>query len=313
MNSTASQAPVSQVSRGGSLTNRIAALLADIKIAHTVFALPFALLSAHIAFISTGGYRWQTLMAILICMVTARTAAMSFNRYLDRNIDAVNPRTSGRSIPKGRVRPSDAVLIVIFCSVIFIAACAYLGSWPLGLSVPTLAFLLGYSFTKRFTVLTHLWLGVALAISPMGAWLAITGNWNWLPVILSLAVAFWVTGFDIIYSLQDLEFDRKNCVFSIPMKFGPSRGLLITRILHVLSWMCMVYFGYAASIGWPWFAATAMVGIILVIEHSMVRPDDLSRVGFAFFTMNGIISILLYVSTLASSVLGTLNVHGGVQ
>jgi 4-hydroxybenzoate polyprenyltransferase len=290
---------------------RIGAVLADIKIAHTIFALPFALLSAHLAFIYIGGYRISTLLLILLCMVTARTAAMSFNRYLDRDIDIKNPRTRNRSIPGGRAKPSDALYVVIICCVIFVFACWILGPLPFWLSFVTIAFLLSYSAMKRLTILTHLWLGLALAISPTGAWIAITGQWSWIPTILSLSVMCWVAGFDIIYSLQDIEFDRDHRVFSIPAKFGIVNSLRITRFLHLVSWLALLWFGMVAGIGIPWWIAVGLVGTLLVAEHAMVRPDDLSRVGIAFFTVNGVISILLYISTLASSFLGLLNFPGG--
>lgn len=290
----------------GSTWRRIAAVFGDIKFAHTVFALPFALLSAHLAFISIGGYRWDILLGILVCMVTARTAAMSFNRYLDRGLDAVNPRTSGRSLPSGRARPADVLAVVIGCSIIFIAACWYLGPWPLALSVPTLAFLLSYSASKRFTVLTHLWLGVALAIAPTGAWIAVTGGWSFLPILLSSAVACWVAGFDVIYALQDTEFDREHLIFSAPATMGVANALWWARGLHFLSFLALAGFGVWAGIGWPYWTALGLVGVLLLVEHSLVRHDDFSRVGIAFFTVNGVISIMLYLSVLVASLVGDL-------
>jgi 4-hydroxybenzoate polyprenyltransferase len=279
----------------------IAAILGDIKFAHTVFALPFALASAHLAFLSTGGYRLDKLLLILVCMVTARTAAMSFNRYIDRDLDSKNPRTLARSIPSGRARPSDALLVVAICSIIFIGACYFLGLWLLALSIPTLAFILGYSAVKRFTALTHLWLGASLAIAPTGAWIAITGGWSLIPVVLSLAVVFWVAGFDVLYALPDIEFDRSHRVFSIPNSVGIKGALRIARALHLVSFAMLIIFGRAAGIGWPYWATLVLVGIVLSVEHLMVRMDDLSRVGVAFFTMNGIVSILIYCGVLIST------------
>jgi 4-hydroxybenzoate polyprenyltransferase len=290
---------------------RVAAVLGDIKIAHTMFALPFALLSAHLAFVWIGGYRWDTLVAILICMVTARTAAMSFNRYLDRDLDATNPRTRARSLPSGRARPVDALAVVIGCSVIFVAACWYLGPWPLGLSVPTLAFLLTYSISKRFTVMTHLWLGAALAIAPTGAWIAVTGGWSALPLLLSFAVACWVAGFDVIYALQDVDFDRVHRVLSAPATMGIPKALWSARTLHLLSFLALASFGVWAGIGWPYWLALSLVAALLVVEHSLVRADDFSRVGIAFFTVNGVISIVLYLSVLAATMAGALRLPGG--
>jgi len=291
--------------------SRISAVLGDIKIAHTVFALPFALLTTHIAFMESGGYRINTLLGILACMVAARTAAMSFNRYLDRDMDARNPRTSSRSIPSGRARPLDALVITILCSLVFIAVCAYLGKLPMILSVPTIVFLLGYSWSKRFTWLTHIWLGASLAIAPTGAWMAVTGAWSWLPVILSMAVLFWVAGFDVIYSLQDLEFDRDNRVFSIPASVGERGGLFAARILHLLSFAALIGFGLAGQkslggdyFGLFWWVALIFTGVLLLIEHSLVKPGDHSRLGIAFFTLNGAISILLYLSVLVSGLWG---------
>ncbi len=290
---------------------RIGAVLGDIKIAHTVFALPFALLSAHLAFVVTGGYRLHTLIAILVCMVTARTAAMSFNRYFDRDIDSINPRTAHRSIPAGRARPTDALLVVIACSVVFIATCWYLGPLPLILSVPTLAFILIYSAGKRYTTWTHLWLGSALAIAPTGSWIAVTGAWSWLPVVLSVAVVFWVAGFDVIYALQDISFDREHRVFSIPALKGPATALWIARFMHLVSFCALAAFGWLAMIGWPYWTALGLVFVLLVVEHAIVSPDDYSRVGIAFFTMNGVISILLYLSVLVASLVGSLRIEEG--
>jgi len=287
------------------LIRRIAAVLGDIKFAHTLFALPFALLSAHLAFLSKSGYRWDTLIVILICMVTARTAAMSFNRYIDRDLDEKNIRTQHRSIPGGRARPMDALLVVIICSVIFFLACLYLGFWPSVLGIPTLAYILVYSAVKRYSTLTHLWLGGALAIAPMGAWLAVTGEWSWYPIPLCFGVLFWVAGFDIIYAMQDIEFDRKQRVFSIPARFGGVKGLMVARIFHVLSFLGFVYFGYIVEINIAYWIALGLVGILLITEHAMVKPGDLSRVGVAFFTMNGIISIVLYLSVLLGTFIGS--------
>ncbi len=308
--------PSQDISR--SVGSRMIAVLGDIKIAHTVFALPFALLAAHFAFVETGGYRTFTLLIILFCMLTARTAAMSFNRWLDRDLDAANPRTQNRSIPSGRARPVDALAITILCSILFIIACWFLGPLPLALGVPTIAFLLTYSWSKRFTALTHLWLGAALAIAPTGAWIAVTGSWSWTPVPLSFAVMFWVAGFDIIYSLQDIEFDRAKGVRSIPAMIGTTGALWIARGMHIMSFAAFAAFGYLGMagisgwlvFGWPYWAALGIVGFLLIIEHSIVKPDDRSRIGIAFFTMNGVISILLYLSVIISTVIGSLYRQG---
>ncbi|HDS29679.1 MAG TPA: 4-hydroxybenzoate octaprenyltransferase [Firmicutes bacterium] len=283
---------------------RIAAVFGDIKFAHTVFALPFALLSAHLAFLSIGGYRIDKLIAILICMVTARTAAMSFNRYIDRDLDSINPRTVDRSIPSGRATPSDTISVVIVCCLIFIAACWYLGILPLILSLPTIAFILSYSASKRFTWLTHLWLGTALAIAPMGAWIAVTGGWSWEIAVLCFAVVCWVSGFDIIYSLQDIDFDKNHRVFSIPATMGTGNALIFSRTVHSAGFLSFAVFGWLVGFNYPYWVALALVGIVLIAEHSMVRKDDFSRVGVAFFTMNGIISVVLYLSVLVSSASG---------
>lgn len=292
--------------------NRIFAVLGDIKIAHTVFALPFALLAAHLAFMKIGGYRIDTLIAILVCMFTARTAAMSFNRYIDKDIDGVNPRTSGRSIPSGRARPIDALAVVIVCSLIFLAACWYLGKLPFILSIPTLIVILGYSTAKRYTSMTHLWLGLSLSIAPTGAWIAVTGTWSWLPVILSVAVIFWVAAFDIIYSLQDVDFDRENRIFSVPALIGEPGAMWVARGMHLVSWIAMAVFGLIAGLGWPYIAAVILIGILLVVEHAIAAPGDFRKIGIAFFTMNGIISIVLYLSVLIASMLGTIHMPEGI-
>ena len=312
-NLTVEKRAVSKVTKLGEALNvhplrRISAILADIQLPHSVFALPFALTSAHIAFISIGGYRWDKLLAILVCMVTARTAAMTFNRYLDRDIDSINPRTMKRAIPSKRALASDALWVVGICSLIFILACWYLGPLPFGLSLPTLAFLLGYSASKRFTAFTHGWLGAALGIAPAGAWIAVTGELVFSPIVLSLAVLLWVAGFDIIYSLQDIEFDKAYRIFSAPVSAGPKGALYLARAMHLASLVVFWWFGKLAGLGWFYWIVLLVISVLLVIEHSLVKLDDLSKVGIAFFTMNGIISVLFYLGVLITTYFQPLSV-----
>ena len=273
--------------------------LSLIKFSHTIFALPFALVGFFLAVrrVEWSSFPWEILLYVLGCMVFARTAAMAFNRYLDRDIDAQNERTAVREIPAGVISPQRALLFVILNCVAFVI-CAYLIN-PLCfyLSPVALLVILGYSYTKRFTWLCHFVLGLGLALAPVGAWLAVTAQFAWLPALYGLAVLFWVSGFDIIYSLQDEAFDREMRLFSVPVRLGRVRSLRLARVLHVICATLMVIAlnivlqDYPA-VGWLGIIATAAFLLLLANQHRLVTPTDLSRVNLAFFTTNGIASVV---------------------
>ncbi|MBK6404250.1 MAG: UbiA family prenyltransferase [Holophagales bacterium] len=267
--------------------------LSLVVFAHTVFALPFALLSAVLA--ANGVPHGRTLLWILVAMVGARSAAMSFNRIVDRHIDARNPRTARREIPAGVVSPAAAALFCAGSAALFVLAAAQLNRLCLVLSPVALAIVLGYSYAKRVTSFAHLLLGLALAIAPVGAWVAVTGAFALPPVLLGFAVLFWVAGFDVIYSLQDEEFDRAEGLRSIPARFGAARALQIARLFHGTTLVLLYAVFLAVSGGWLFGAAVVVAGLFLVRQHRLVSPGDLSRVNAAFFTANGWLSVAVFV------------------
>lgn len=267
--------------------------LSLVVFAHTVFALPFALLSAVLAANGVPGGR--SLLWILVAMVGARSAAMSFNRIVDRHIDAKNPRTARREIPAGVVSPAAAALFCAGSAALFVLAAAQLNRICLVLSPVALAIVLGYSYAKRATSFAHLFLGLALAIAPVGAWLAVTGAFALPPLLLGFAVLFWVAGFDVIYSLQDEEFDRAEGLRSIPARFGAARALQIARLFHGATLVLLYAVFLAVSGGWLFGAAVVVAGLFLVRQHRLVSPGDLSRVNAAFFTANGWLSVAVFV------------------
>lgn len=280
---------------------RLVDILGMIKFSHTLFALPFALLGAALA--ARDGSTWisrpQDWLGILLCMATARSAAMAFNRIVDRDQDAQNPRTAMRHLPSGQLSVGSVVVFTIVCSILFVASTLLFlpNRWPLWLSLPVLAWLLGYSLSKRFTSLAHFWLGSALMLAPCAAWIAIRGQLDWPPVWLGLAVLLWVAGFDIIYACQDADFDRQAGLRSIPARLGVSKALRLAAICHALMVVALVALGlsYAPPLGWLYFSGVGLVTLLLIYEHALVRPDDLSRVNTAFFQVNVIISLGLMV------------------
>lgn len=267
--------------------------LSLVVFAHTVFALPFALLSAVLA--AGGVPELRTLGWILAAMVGARSAAMSFNRIVDRHIDSRNPRTARREIPAGVVSPLAAGLFCAASAALLVVAAAQLNRLCLSLSPVALAIVLGYSFAKRVTAAAHLLLGLALAIAPVGAWVAVTGAFALPPVLLGFAVLFWVAGFDVIYSLQDEEFDRTEGLRSIPARFGAARALRIARLFHGATLVLLYAVFLAVDGGWLFGAAVVVAGAFLVRQHRLVSPADLSRVNAAFFTANGWLSVAVFV------------------
>ena len=267
--------------------------LSLVTFAHTVFALPFALLSAFLA--ARGVPPLPTLALILVAMVGARSAAMAFNRIVDRRIDAANPRTQARDIPAGRVSVLEASVFCAVSALVFVAAAWRLNPLCLALSPVALLVVLGYSYAKRVTALSHVGLGLGLAIAPVGAWIAVTGAFALPPVVLGLSVLFWVAGFDVIYSLQDEAFDRAEGLFSLPARLGPRRALHVSTFFHALA-LALLYGVFLLVDGGPLFGAgVVLAGVFLVRQHVLVKPGDLSRVDGAFFTANGWLSVAVFV------------------
>jgi 4-hydroxybenzoate polyprenyltransferase len=283
--------------------------LSLIKFSHTIFAMPFAMIGFFLAATGSTGYfglltqdyRLVILKFLLViaCMVFARSAAMAFNRYLDRQFDAKNPRTAIREIPAGIISADRALWFTIANAVLFIAATYFINPLCFYLSPVALLVVLGYSYTKRFTALCHLVLGLGLSLAPIGAYLAVTGYFDWLPVLFSFAVIFWVSGFDIIYALQDEEFDRTNQLHSIPAALGKEKALRVSELLHLLSTTSVVLAGLEGHFGaWYWIGVLVFTGM-LIYQHSIVKPNDLSRVNLAFMTANGIASVVFALFVIA--------------
>ena len=282
--------------------------LSLIKFSHTIFALPFALLGLFLGFFQTGKFvpDWIILIKVLACMVFARSAAMAFNRYVDRDIDRTNPRTAMREIPAGKIRPTQALFFVVLNVLLFIATTYWINRICFYLSPIALIVVLGYSYTKRFTFLCHLILGLGLSLAPIGAYLAVTGVFALVPVLYSLSVLCWVSGFDIIYALQDERFDAEHKLKSIPVQFGAKTSLRISSALHFICAILIIYAsfltkGYLGQLFWlHWIGVFIFVGL-LIYQHTLVKADKLDKVNLAFFTTNGIASILFgifYISDL---------------
>jgi 4-hydroxybenzoate polyprenyltransferase len=282
------------------MLNRLRLLLGMIRFSHTIFALPFALSSAVLAWKSKHSFAWLDLLGILLCMVCARSTAMAVNRLADRSIDAANPRTAGRHLPSGQLSVATVVTFTLICAAGFFASTLLFlpNPWPLYLSVPVLAFVCAYSYTKRFTSLAHFWLGASLLLAPVGAWIAIRGfEGIEIAVVLGLAVLFWVAGFDVFYACQDVDFDRKAGLFSVPARIGVPASLKMALACHLVMLVLLVLLWWIAGdlLGYVYLTGVAAVAVLLIYEHWLVRPDDLSRVNQAFFQVNGVISIGLFV------------------
>lgn len=290
--------------------------LSLVKFSHTIFALPFAMIgfflgikknAAAVSLNKTSGWgldvtNWEDwkliafkLLLVLVCMVTARSAAMAFNRYLDRNFDAQNPRTAIREIPRGIISPNSALRFVILNCLIFTIACLFINLLCFFLAPVALFVILFYSFTKRFTPLCHLVLGLGLSLAPIGAFLAVTAHFELLPLLFSFSVLFWVSGFDIIYALQDIDFDQSQKLYSIPSVLGAKRALRVSEILHLLSAAAVIAAGFYGGFNWLYWIATSVFVGMLIYQHSIVKPSDLSKVNIAFMTANGIASVVFGV------------------
>ena len=276
--------------------DRLAAILRDIKVEHTVFALPFAFMGAALAERSFPTAAKTAL--ILLAMVGARSAAMAFNRLVDASLDAKNPRTKTRALPSGAVKKREVALFVAVSVALFLLAARLLNPLSFRLAPIALLVILGYSFTKRFTRLTHLFLGLSLGLTPAAGYIAVKGSIAAAPVVLGAGVIFWVAGFDIIYACLDYDFDRKTGVHSIPGCIGVGPGLRVAALFHGLATLLFLATGIVASLGLAYYLGVGIVALCLLYEHSIVSPKDLGRVNTAFFTVNGVVSLVLFASTL---------------
>ncbi|MDB5277709.1 MAG: 4-hydroxybenzoate octaprenyltransferase [Ferruginibacter sp.] len=291
--------------------------LSLVKFSHTIFAMPFAIIGfflgaywSPIRIAESNAIRTRSswsiyitppyliFVLVILCMIFARSAAMAFNRYLDRNFDAKNPRTAIREIPAGIISKESALRFVIINCLLFVTATFFINRVCFLLAPVALFVILFYSYTKRFTPLCHLVLGVGLSLAPIGAYLAVTGVFALLPIIFSMAVIFWVSGFDIIYSLQDVEFDQSQKLFSMPAWLGKSKALRVSEMLHVLSAACVIFAGIYGDFGWWYWIGIAVFCGMLFYQHSVVKPNDLSKVNLAFMTANGIASVVFAVFVL---------------
>ena len=266
--------------------------LSLIKFSHTIFAMPFALIGF---FLATQKYifEWITLVYVVLCMIFARSAAMAFNRYIDRDIDRNNPRTAEtREIPNGTITARNALIFVIINSLLFIGTTYLINPLCLTLSPVALLVILGYSYTKRFTALCHLILGLGLALAPIGAYLAVSGKFEILPILFSFVVLFWVSGFDIIYSLQDEKFDKTQKLHSIPVLLGRKNALSLSKFLHLISISALTFAGTMGEFGkWYWIGLSVFTAL-LIYQHTLVKENDLSNINLAFFTTNGFASVI---------------------
>ena len=304
--------------------SKVKSYLSLIKFSHTIFAMPFALIGFAIGLVySKGNYKgnftdyqrmkkvfgWSDdeimihyfllFVLVILCMVFARSAAMAFNRYLDRKFDAKNPRTAIREIPSGILKENNVLMFTIVSCILFIACCFFINKLCFYLSPVALAVVLGYSYTKRFTPFCHLILGLGLSLAPIGAYLAVTGQFALLPILFSLAVLFWVSGFDIIYALQDVEFDKSQKLYSIPAWLGKAKALRVSEFLHLLSAAAIVFAGWYGNFGWLYWIGSAVFVVMLGYQHSIVKPNDLRKVNLAFMTANGIASIVFAIFVIA--------------
>lgn len=304
--------------------------LSLIKFSHTIFAMPFALIGFFLGITqpqykqwnlnSTIGwskppavpYSWQEVIIrfvlVLLCMVFARSAAMAFNRWLDKNFDALNPRTAIREIPSGIISSRNALLFTVLSSIAFIICTYFINSICFYLSPIALFVILFYSYTKRFTPLCHLVLGLGLSLAPIGAYLAVTGKFDLLPVLFSFTVLFWVSGFDIIYALQDEEFDKANNLYSIPAALGKAKALRVSEILHLLSLASVITAGFYGHFTWLYWIGVVIFGGMLIYQHSIVKPNDLSKVNIAFMTSNGIASVIFSIFVLLDLLITKLKI-----
>ncbi len=291
-----------QTFTGESLFARYASF---VKLPHTVFALPFALLGV-VAASWRYGVTWRVVGLVVLAFTAARFVAMGFNRIADRDFDARNPRTQARELPSGRLSPAQAWGSVGLAALVFLWSARALNPLCFALSPLALLWVLAYSYTKRFTDWSHLWLGASLAIAPAGGYLAVAGAWSepwWLLPVIALAVASWVAGFDVFYALQDEAFDRAFGLRSAVVRFGAAGSILLAKVLHGVAILALLAFGAGAGLGWPYFAGVAVGTAIIAWEHQLVKPGDLTRLDAAFFTANGIVAIVVFLGALGDRIL----------
>jgi 4-hydroxybenzoate polyprenyltransferase len=287
------------------LTTGISRYLSLIKFSHTIFAMPFAMTGFFLASTQKEyGFSFRLLILVVLCMIFARSAAMAFNRYIDRRYDSLNPRTSVREIPAGLISHRAALWFVILSSALFIASAALINRLTLYLAPVALLVVLGYSLTKRFTALCHFILGLGLSLAPIGAYISVTGRFDILPLIYSAIVLTWVGGFDIIYALQDDEFDRIQKLFSLPSRMGRKIALRLSEISHIATVALVVTAGFNGGGGYLFWIGAAVFSLMLLTQHLLVKPDDLTRVTLAFATTNGIASILFSLLVIADLYFG---------
>lgn len=296
--------------------SKVKSYLSLIKFSHTIFAMPFAMIGFFLGMFEYTSlvpgwhtkifpplFDWNSLLVkfilVILCMVFARSAAMAFNRYLDRSFDAKNPRTAIREIPAGIIKANSVLLFTIVNCFLFITCTFFINRLCFYLSPIALLVVLGYSYTKRFTPLCHLVLGLGLSLAPIGAYLAVTGQFSLLPILFSLAVIFWVSGFDIIYALQDEEFDKSQKLYSIPSWLGKAKALRVSEFLHLLSAACVIIAGIYGGFGWLYWAGVVVFAGMLIYQHSIVKPTDLRKVNLAFMTANGIASVVFAIFVIA--------------
>jgi len=272
--------------------------LSLIKFSHTIFAMPFAIIGFFLA-TKSNEFEWILLLYVVLCMIFARSAAMAFNRYIDRDIDTNNPRTAQiREIPNGSIKANSALIFVIINCLLFIGTTYLINPLCLALSPVALLVILGYSYTKRFTALCHLVLGLGLALAPIGAYLAVSGKFDVVPLLFSAAVLFWVSGFDIIYSLQDQEFDKEQKLHSVPVLIGTKNALTLSKLLHFLTFTSLSIAGSFGDFSLFYWIGFGIFNILLIYQHILVKHNDLSKINLAFFTTNGIASVIFGIFVL---------------
>lgn len=291
-----------QVHHQGDLPlQQIKKYLSLVKFSHTIFAMPFAMIGFFLAVRSEGPEGiWRLLVLVILSMVFARSAAMGFNRWLDEKYDRLNPRTAARELPSGVIKKTNALAFVVMNALLFILTTWFINPMCFYLSPVALLVILGYSYTKRFTALCHLVLGLGLSLAPIGSYLAVTGRFRLMPILFSVIVICWVSGFDIIYALQDDVFDQTHQLHSIPVALGRRAGLAVSTILHTLSALVVIIAGVYGGFGWLYWLGAAVFGGMLIYQHTLVKPNDLKKVNIAFMTANGVASCIFAVCVIGS-------------
>jgi len=273
---------------------KIKKYLSLVKFSHTIFAMPFAIIGFFLA-VEKYELNWWTFFAVVFCMIFARNSAMGFNRYIDRKFDEKNPRTATREIPAGKINPNSALIFVIVNSLLFVVTTYFINNLVLFLSPVALFVVLLYSYTKRFTALCHFVLGVGLSLAPIGAYLSVSNQFALLPVLFSFVVLFWVSGFDIIYALQDFEFDKSEKLKSVPVFLGKKNALFLSVLLHLLVVIILIFIGFNWNFSYLYWIGVIFFVSLLIYQHTLVKHDDLSKVGLAFGTTNGVASVIFSI------------------